>query len=132
MTILSRSSRRERLKVPTTNRSDFDEAIKLSEKSDQFEIRLLDPKITEEKFQLYKKYQQLIHKDDPESVTRGSFKRTPVLKSVSPKVPYQAYERLKTEGGHFHQGYCIKRKLTALAVFGLTSWEVFVFCLLHV
>lgn len=94
---------------------DFDEAIKLSEKSDQFEIRLLDPKITEEKFQLYRKYQQLIHKDDPESVTRGSFKRF-LCSNPFHQKSHISYERLKTEGGHFHQGYYLDGKLIALAV----------------
>jgi arginine-tRNA-protein transferase len=94
---------------------DFDEAIKLSEKNDRFKIMLLDPKITEEKFQLYKKYQQSIHKDDPESVTRNSLKRFLCSNPFNQKSRI-SYERLKIEGGHFHQGYYLDGKLIALAV----------------
>lgn len=111
----SETSKIKKTKGSDNKPFDFDAAIQLSEESHRFEVRLLDPYITEEKFQLYKKYQQSVHGDSPESVTKPSLKRF-LCSNPFKQASGITYERLKTEGGHFHQGYYLDGKLIALAV----------------
>jgi arginine-tRNA-protein transferase len=62
---------------------------------------------TKEKFDLYAKYQEIIHHDKPEDISQGGFKRFLVESPM--KVEKGTY-------GSFHQKYLLNDKMIALAV----------------
>ncbi|CAG8470813.1 4107_t:CDS:2 [Ambispora leptoticha] len=79
----------------------------------RFRIILEESSFTQEKFQLYKKYQVNIHKNEPSEVTENSFKRFLV---DSPLI-FEPPSRPNTPGhGSFHQLYYLDDKLIAVAV----------------
>lgn len=102
-----------------TDGSEFDLEAQLAaaEKSKRFTTKLLPSVITDEKFQLYKKYQVQVHKDDPEDVSMEGFHNflcmnpfnLPARDSIEPEL-------LKREGGHIHQAYYLDGTMICLAV----------------
>lgn len=84
--------------------------------SDQSRLRVsLDTnKISEEKFNLYKKYQMVVHNDAEADVTHKSFKR---FLCVDP-FP-RDYTEIEDGNGAFHQLYYLDGKLLAIGVIDL-------------
>lgn len=90
-----------------------------------FEITFTNSTCTEEKYQLYKKYQIKIHGDEPSKVTKAGFTRF-LCDSPIHAVPLPSAvdtKNLVLEGGgdplgygSYHQLYRIDAKLVALAV----------------
>lgn len=87
----------------------------------RFQILTFPSKFDEEEFQLYKKYQTIVHEDKESSVTKMSYKRflvdTPLVFVPSSSVPSGGY-------GSFHQQYRINGKLIAVGVV-----DILPFCL---
>ncbi|KAI8344486.1 arginine-tRNA-protein transferase [Chlamydoabsidia padenii] len=79
-------------------------------KEHSFKIVLEPSSYTEEKFNLYRKYQQEIHHDEPSEVTEKGFRRflvdSPLDQETGDKVKY----------GSYHQKYILDGTLIAVAV----------------
>ncbi|CAG8434434.1 1986_t:CDS:10 [Ambispora gerdemannii] len=106
-------------KKTNKNASTFElsEAIhEYEEKHDwkhRFRIILEKSSFTTEKFQLYKKYQVNIHKDEPSRLTEYGFKGF----LVNSPLIFEPPSRPNTPGyGSFHQLYYLDDKLIAIAV----------------
>ena len=98
---------------------------------------------TEEKYALFEQYQRLVHKEKPDEVTRGGFRRflcfSPIVRSVRTiKVPISksiqendhhqnddagmqqpGQKEIKQRLGSYHQIYRLDGKMVALAVLDL-------------
>ncbi|KAL0070867.1 Arginyl-tRNA--protein transferase 1 [Marasmius tenuissimus] len=84
----------------------------------RFEIILEPSSFTNEKYELFEKYQTNIHHD---SSTRSGFKRFLVESPLRPEpIPYSSHHesggRLPTNYGSYHQLYRLDGKLIAMAV----------------
>jgi arginyl-tRNA---protein transferase len=75
-----------------------------------------DSQIPEVEFELFRKYQTIHHKDDPESVTVESFKRF-LCESPLISVPPDNCRSIPSSGyGSFHQQYWLDGELVAVGV----------------
>ena len=85
-----------------------------------FKVKILPATFTEEKFELYRKYQITIHGDLPGEVTPDGFKNflcsNPFPKTFKSTTDELTIEQVRKVGGAIHQGYYYNDKLIALAV----------------
>ncbi|KAI8079689.1 arginine-tRNA-protein transferase [Gilbertella persicaria] len=72
-----------------------------------FKVELEPSSFTQEKFELYAKYQKSIHHDKEEDISKSGFKRFLIDSPLKPE---------KNMFGSFHQKYILDGKLVALAV----------------
>ncbi|KAK8247560.1 arginine-tRNA-protein transferase [Phyllosticta capitalensis] len=88
------------------------------EPAHKFEVTLDRDTFTEEKFELYSNYQQAVHHDAPEDISRKSFQRFLCDSSL---------QRQSVDGndlGSFHQCYRLDGRLIAMAVLDLLPHAV--------
>ncbi|KAF2141222.1 uncharacterized protein K452DRAFT_318885 [Aplosporella prunicola CBS 121167] len=92
------------------------------EPAHRFEVTLEPDNFTEEKFQLFSNYQQAVHHDKPEEVTRKGFTRflcdSPLRHHRSDK------DSTAAKLGSFHQCYRLDGRLIAIAVLDLLPHAV--------
>ncbi|KAK9767455.1 Arginyl-tRNA--protein transferase 1 [Basidiobolus ranarum] len=87
----------------------------------KFEVKLEPASYTEEKYQLYRKYQITVHHDEPEKISKSTFKRFLIESPM---------ELEKTENsaflgfGSFHQSYFLDGKLIAVGVIDILPTSV--------
>ncbi|ORX52034.1 arginine-tRNA--protein transferase 1 [Hesseltinella vesiculosa] len=84
---------------------------------------VLEPaSFTEEKYQIYRKYQQEIHHDDPDDIQELGFKNFLVNSPL--KMEQDPDNKLAMKWGSYHQKYMLDDKLIAVAVLDILPYCV--------
>ncbi|OLL25349.1 Arginyl-tRNA--protein transferase 1 isoform B [Neolecta irregularis DAH-3] len=100
-----------------SSRSNFDlvAAVHMGEidkkQKDKFQVQLTSTEFTDEKFELYRTYQRVVHKEEEEDISPEGFKRF-----LCQKLESTGYSE---KHGSFHQEYRLDGVLIALAVLDL-------------
>jgi len=88
-----------------------------SHPQNKLEVQMLRAEFTQEKFELYKKYQMTIHNDKESDVSAKGFKRFLCESPLKFIPPTAEEEKSKFKGyGSFHQHYILNGKLIAVGV----------------
>lgn len=86
--------------------------------SHDFIVTLESDNFTEEKFRVFENYQQVVHHEDPSSISREGFRRF-LCDSPLKREKYTAPDGRERQLGSFHQCYRLDGQLVAIGVLDL-------------
>ncbi|KAF4982793.1 hypothetical protein FZEAL_1645 [Fusarium zealandicum] len=92
--------------------------LKPPEAAHKLVVTLEHDNFTEEKFAVYQNYQEVVHKDDPDDITRSGFKRF-LCSSPLKRETMVTLDGRKRRLGSYHHCYRLDGKLVAIGVLDL-------------
>ncbi|KAF2273327.1 arginine-tRNA-protein transferase 1 [Westerdykella ornata] len=103
--------------VSTIHESEYDHVKRPPEPAHKFEVTLEPDEFTQEKYDLFRNYQQHVHHEKPHEISAGGFRR--FLCSSPLQRTTRTVEGKIQQLGSFHQCYRVDGRLVAMAVLDL-------------